>query len=77
MDFDLTPEGQPSVEAVCVRCWELTRLPWSSDVPQWTEADYAEHADEVERRFGPSLDAMLLSAITDSAHRVWPPQSGS
>ena len=69
--FDMTPDGDHTVDAVCVSCWEQTKLPWPTEAAAWTEADYAEHAEEVERRFGSTLDVLLLGEITDAAHRVW------
>lgn len=40
--------------AVCIKCWDLTRLSWeeSQAWPRWTDGDYEAHQDEVERRFG-------------------------
>lgn len=68
--FEVNSSGEPLVDAVCVSCWVVSRLPWATEVPAWTEADYTEHAVEVERRFGPMLDA-ALQTITDAASREW------
>lgn len=74
--FDMTPGGEHTVDAVCVTCWEQAKLTWPTDAAPWTDADYAEHAEEVERRFGPTLDSMVLSEITDAGMRLWPKSAG-
>jgi hypothetical protein len=65
--LDLTVGGRHAAEAVCISCWEYTQLPGPTDVPKWSTADHEEYAEEVERRFGPLLDGMLLGVISDSA----------
>lgn len=40
--------------ALCIKCWTLVeRMPFeeSQRWPEWTNEDYEQHKDEVERRF--------------------------
>ncbi len=41
--------------AVCIKCWkyvEAMAYGQSQAWPEWTEEDYEQHKDEVERHFG-------------------------
>lgn len=40
-------------EVLCVKCWKLEYVAWelARTYPQWTDHEYEQHKDEVERRF--------------------------